>query len=183
MKTVRIHLWRRLPPFRRRVTVGQITVAGFLELIRLLVSHSAAVHRRIGHEVTADELLRELREPEFNALADAVCKGEDPGFFSGWLSLRNVRALYDASFMVNNWRRIFGCVDWSGQKKKRKGSILSDIQVVSRVYGIDPYSIEQWPMEYFLGFIEEMNLTMQPEPLEATPVDVLGMIPGVGVVH
>lgn len=184
MKTVKIWLWRPLPPFVKSVTVGQITVAGFMELLRLLVSKAADVRLQAGREVSPEDLIRALREPEFNALADSICQDEDAGFFSGWLSLRNVRALYLASFKVNNWERIFSCVDWTGgQGKKRKGSLVSDIQVISQIYHIDPMKIQtEWPMEDFLAFVDAMNLQVEEET-GPTPVEVLGMIPGVGIVH
>lgn len=182
MKTVQVRLFRPLPPFLKRVTVGQITVAGFLELLRLLVGKASEVRLNVGRELSAEELIRELREPEFNALADSVCKGEQAGFFSGWLSLRNVRSIYLASFKVNNWERIFSCVDWTA-KKKRRGSVLGDIQIISRLYQVDPFVIENdWPMEYFLSFVDAMNLQVEDEQAP-TPVEVLGMIPGVGVIH
>ena len=184
MKTVRVRLWKPLPPFSKSVTVGQITVAGFLELLRLLVTKAAAVRVAAGRDLSPEELIRELREPEFNALADSVCKGQEVGFFSGWLSLRNVRALYAASFKVNNWQRIFSCVDWTGTKKKRKGSLVGDIQAMCLIFrGLDPMVIQnEWPMEDFLSFIDAMNLQVEEEeqPMSA---QMLGMIPGVEIIH
>lgn len=184
MKTVCVRLYRPTPPFMKSVMVGQITVAGFMELLRILVGKAAGVRLRADRDVSAEDLILELREPEFNALADSVCKGEEAGFFSRWLSLRNVRTIYLASFRVNNWTRIFSCVDWSGgQRKKRKGSLISDIQVISQIFHIDPMAIQnEWPMEDFMTFVEAMNLQVDDE-MEPTPVEVLELIPGVGVVH
>jgi len=185
MKTVQVRLWKPLPPFSKSVTVGQITVAGFLELLRLLVTKASTVRVHAGRDVTPEELIRELREPEFNALADSVCKGQEAGFFSKWLSLRNVRTLYLASFKVNNWQRIFACVDWSAAKKKRKGSLIGDIQALCLVFhGLDPMTIQnEWPMEDFLAFVDAMNLSVQEDEPEPMPLEALGMIPGVGIVH
>lgn len=185
MRTVGVRLWRAAPPFTKRVTVGQITVAGFLELLRLLVGKAAEVRTLAGRDVSPEELIRELREPEFNALADSVCRGEEAGFFSRWLSLRNVRAIYLASFKVNNWTRIFSCVDWSGQKKRRKGSLVGDIQAMCMMFpGLDPMTVQnEWPMEDFLAFIDAMNLTIEQDEPEPMPIQALGMIPGVGIVH
>jgi hypothetical protein len=183
MKTVTIRLWRPSPPFLKSVTVGQVTVAGFMELLRLLVSKASEVRINAGRDLSAEDLIRELREPEFNALADAVCQNEAAGFFSRWLSLRNVRAIYQASFKVNDWSRIFSCVDWTGGQKKRKGSLVSDIQVVSQIYRVDPMDIYAWPMEFFLTFVAAMNLAVQESEPEPMPTVVLGMVPGVSVIH
>lgn len=185
MKTVTVRLWRPLPPFVRSVTVGQITVAGFLELLRLLVTKASSVRVQAGRDVSPEELIRELREPEFNALADAVCKGQEAGFFSRWLSLRNVRAIYLASFKVNDWTRIFSCVDWTAKKKKRKGSLIGDIQAMCLMFpGMDPMVVQnEWPMEDFLSFVDAMNLQISEDEPEPMPTDALLAIRGVEVVH
>lgn len=182
MKTVKVRLWRPLPPFVKSVTVGQITVAGFMELLRVLVSKAAEVRLQAGRDVVPEELIRSMREPEFNALADSVCKDEETGFFSRWLSLGNVTRLYKASFQVNNWERIFSCVDWSG-KKKRKGSLVNDIQMLARFDPIAAQVIhDTWPMEFLLNHIDAMNLQTEQEQ-QPTPVEVLGLIPGVEIIH
>ncbi len=182
MKTVGVRLWRAYPPFSKRVMVGQITVSGFMELLRLLVSKAASVRMEAGADVMPYDLIKAMREPEFNALADAVCKGEEAGFFERWLSLRNVKSVYLASFRVNDWARIFSCVDWTASKKKRRGSLVGDIQIISQLYHIDPMAIHLWPMEDFLAFVDAMNLAVE-EVAEVTPVEVLGLIPGVQVIH
>jgi hypothetical protein len=185
VKTVRVRLWRPSPPFLKSVTVGQITVAGFMELLRLLVSKASDVYVAAGKDLTAEDLIRALREPEFNALADSVCQNEEAGFFHRWLSLRNVRAIYAASFRVNDWSRIFSCVDWTAgkAKKKRKGSLVNDIQVISQLYHTDPMTIHAWPMEFFLAFVAAMNLQAEADEPEPLPTAILGMVPGVSVVH
>src|SRR3990170_814950 len=164
MKTVKVRLWRPLPPFVKSVTVGQITVAGFLELLRLLVTKASSVRVQAGRDLTPEELIRELREPEFNALADSVCKGQEAGFFSQWLSLRNVRTIYLASFRVNDWQRIFACVDWTA-KKKRKGSLISDIHALCHIFpGLDVMTVQnEWPMEFFLAQVDALNLSIEDE--------------------
>lgn len=184
MKSVQVRLFRPLPPFVKRVTVGQITVAGFLELLRLLIGKASEVRLQAGVALSPEDLIRELREPEFNALADSVCQDEHAGFFSSWLSLRNVRTIYLASFKVNNWPRIFSCVDWTATKKKRRGSLMSDIQVVCQIFpGLDPMTVQNdWPMEDFLSFVDAMNLQAAEEP-DPMPLEMLHRIPGIEVIH
>ena len=185
MKTVKVRLYRPLPPFVKSVTVGQITVAGFMELLRLLVSKASAVRIEAGQDIAPEQMIRAMREPEFNALADSVCKGEEAGFFERWLSLRNVRAIYAASFRVNDWERIFSCVDWTrgAGKKKRKGSIETDIDYLAIRYRIDPEVIYGWAMEVFLARVDALNLQVQEDEPEPMPAEVLGMMPGMAVVH
>lgn len=182
MKTVQVCL--RRGPIWKRVAVGQITVAGFLELLRLLVSKSSEVRLQADRDITAEDLIRALREPEFNALADSVVKGQPAGFFSRWLSLRNVRALYEASGRVNNWGRIFSCVDWTA-KKKRRGSLVGDVQTICRIFpGLDPMTVQnEWPMEDFLTFVDAMNLEAADSEPEPMSVMAMASLSGAEVIH
>lgn len=150
-----------------------------------MATKASEVRLKMGHDITAQDWMRELREPEFNGLADAVCKDERQGFFDGWLSLRNVTAIYLASCKVNDWKKIFGCLNFGTGNKKRRGSLTGDIQIICRNFpGLDPMRIQdEWPMERLLDFIDAMNLAIaedEPEPMSAI---ALGMIPGIEVIH
>lgn len=156
-----------------------------MEVLRLMASKASEVRLKMGHEITSQDWMRELREPEFNGLADAICKGERQGFFDGWLSLRNVTAIYLASCKVNDWKKIFGCLNFDIARKRRKGSLMGDIQIICHNFpGLDPMTIQdEWPMERLLDFIEAMNLASAEEEPEPMSITALGMIPGIEVIH
>lgn len=190
MKTTRAILYRMGLPWRMTVTVGPITVGAFMGLVRAVAHKASEVRTLARRDITGEDLIRAFREPEFLAFADAVVKGRPSEFFGAWLSTRNLLALMDASARVNDWRRILSCLNLSGEKPKRRGSLMGDIQIICRMFpGLDPMSVEDWPMEKFLTFCESLNLMQQGDDPTADPecrptaMQGLAGLPGLGIVH
>lgn len=188
MRTVQIRLLRFRPPWVRRVTVGQITVGGFMDLVRRVSLKVAEVRVQFDRDVSHDDILRSLREPELCAVADAVVTDQEPEFLRRWMSLRNVKAILYASTKTNNWERLAECVNLG--TAPRKGSILTDLTALCRIFpGLTPPAIRQWPMEEFLDVCEALNMASAPsdptldDTVRPAPLSALSHMRGVETLH
>lgn len=190
MQAVTLRLRRRWPPGTKSVSVGPITVAGFHTLVYHAGERSMEVRMLAGREITDVDLLRALRADDWALFADLICRDQEPGFFTKWLSLANVEALLRASEKANNWRRIFGCLNLDLKAPPRKGSLMDDVVAVCReIPGQSVNGLLQLPMESFMDMVETLNRdalamdpTADPDALPSEGIDLAG-IPGVTLVH
>lgn len=190
MKRAPVRLFRLRPPFSRRVVVGQITVGKFIELVRLVANTAATLRIAADKDITGEDLIRALREPELCAIADAVCLDQEPEFLLRWMSLGNVRKILFASTRTNRWERLAECINLSGGAPTRKGSIVTDITALCRIFpGLTPPMVRDWPMEEFLDVCEALNMaSASDDPTEddtarPAPLGAFSNIRGVEIVH
>jgi len=188
MRSVRVRLWRWRPPFCRTVAVRPITVRGFLDLVRVAARRAAEVRTLAGKDITGEDIIRAMREPEFLAFADAVTRAgsagsPEAGFLGRWLSHWNVAALLRASAAVNDWPRFLGCLNLTG-KRNRGGSLIGDVQAICRLFpGLDPMRMQdEWAMEDFLNFCDALNVREAPTERD-DDMATLAMMPGIEVVQ
>lgn len=191
MKTATVKLFRAIPPWIKRVVIGQVSVGGFVEIARAAANKTAELKVATVADITGEQIIRSLREPEFCLFADCVTVGARPGYFSSWMSLRNFRAIMDASALTNDWPRLMAILNFDGKTPHKRGGIMSDLQAIARMFpGLDPMTImREWAMEDFLSFCDSLNLQATSEDPTEDPdvrplsLSALTMVPGVEVVH
>lgn len=158
MRTAPLTLWSFLPPFRKRVEVRAIRLGEFLEMVRLVMKNTAAL-TLLSTGDRAELLKADWREEAY-AFADFVCEGQRPRFFGRWvgryLGNRNTAALLAASQQAEGeggWTRILGTLKQPGaprEKGEGGGSIMGDVYFMARTFGLDPRTVLDWPMQFFL---------------------------------
>jgi hypothetical protein len=202
----RLVLWRLTPPFRTVVRLHQISVGGFLDLVRTLAPKVAAAVVRSGPDlITDDDLIRACVDADTVAyVADLVVVDQPVGFLRDWLhgqlsgafARGNTARLLRACREVEGdgqWTRFLSCInrpDSDAKPKKGKGGgLMADILAISGALGLDPQQVREWPMRAFLDMCEAMNLAVKQsgssDPLsdpEVEPMDSVG-IPGLFQVH
>lgn len=201
-------LWRLSPPFRRAVEVRQITVGGFLDLVRTVAPKAAAALVKSGRPLTDVDLIRACADADTMAgFADLVLVDQPVGFMRGWLdgrlggffARRNTDALLAACRVVEGdgqWTRFLSCLNRGtpGQDERKPkgkgGGLMADVLTVSGLLGLDPNQIRRdWFLRDFLDMCDSLNLmatarqyedpTMDPD---AEPSPGLA-IPGLFQVH
>jgi hypothetical protein len=191
MKTAEARLWRFLPPFTRTVTLRQISVQGFMDLVRIWVSKISAQRINNGGPITGDDILKADSREQFITSADLFAIGLRARWFSGWASSKNAGRMIDATIKIHNWSRLFGCLNLTGKPKKGAG-IMGDVMTLARIWSTSPESILNWPMEQFLDVVDSMSAqiehdrraedpTLDPNA-DPMPLGSLGL-PGVEVIH
>lgn len=195
MKTARVKLFRLTPPFLKTVTIGQITVGGFIDLVRMIIRRSAEIHLTLGQAVDETAFLAAGWSGEMSAFADSIAVNQPAGFLEDWCSgpcaKRNLAAFLAASRRAEGpggWTRIYGTINVPGtQRPERQGSIMGDVQAISQIFGgIDPTAVFSWPMQTFLDVCDGLNMQMKRAEDEANrpmSIAVLGTMPGVEVIH
>lgn len=191
MKTASVRLWRFRPPFAKTVILHQITVQGFMDLVRIWVEKISRQRIEGGKPLTGEAILTSDSREQFIASADLFVRDESPGWFTGWATEKNAGRMIRASAQIHSWGRLFGCLNLTGVKRKGTG-LMGDVITLSRIWGVDPTIILEWPMERFLDVVDSMaanieqsrraeDPTLDPEA-EPAPLGGLG-IPGLEVVH
>lgn len=202
VRTVRATLYRLWPyPAFKRIRVMPVTVEGFMDLVRLYVEHMSEVRLRKSADVEPEEVLRSLSQTEICGFVDRVTDSEPVGYFSDWmhekgpfgkkLSIRNFWTVWEASKKVNDWQKFVALIRTKpGNEKGKKGSLMSDVMLVSKVTSTPLLLVLSCPLEHFLLMCDALNLearaedpTIDPD-CEPTPLDALaGSVPGLAVVH
>jgi len=203
----RLVLWRLTPPFRTTVRLHQITVGGFLELVRTVAPKvAAAVIASQPKPVTDDEVIRACVDAETVAYAaDLVAVDQPVGFLHGWLHGRlagifargNTARLLRACREVEGdgqWTRFLSCINRpaaNAQKptKGKGGGLMADVLTMAGAMSLDPNQVLAWNLRGFLDLCDAMNLQAKQsgssDPLsdpDAEPMDNVG-IPGLFQVH
>lgn len=190
MKKATLRLRRWWPPGTKKVSVGPITVGGYMTLVQYAATRAAEVRLASTKDITGEDLIRALRNPDWVFFADLICLGEEPGFFERWITLENVRALLAASGQATNWSRVLGCLNLDPSTPPRKGSLMDDVVAVCKALpGNAVAEVLAMSMEGFLDVIETLNReamamdpTSDPDAMPSEAFD-LASIPGVGVVQ
>jgi hypothetical protein len=172
MKTAEARLWRFLPPFTRTVTLRQITVQGFMDMVRgwILSGGKLDIEHFIARAVPFTSDLTKRR-------------------FLAWSSRRNAERMVEAATTIHNWRRLYSCLNLTGKPKKGAG-IWNDVITLARIWSTSPEAILSWPMEHFLDVVDSMaagiererraeDPTIDPQA-EAVPAESLGL-PGMAI--
>ena len=151
----RITLFRLLPfPWFRRVTVTRITVRGFQKAAAIGLSRLLEFGAQFDGKPTPEQAEFALGDPATVAqLADFICIGQARGFFRRWHTQRNLVRLMGASWEVENdpgWRRMLALVDFTGERVKKGGGLVMDINALCKLYGKTPPEILGWTMQDFL---------------------------------
>jgi hypothetical protein len=143
MKTAEARLWRFLPPFTRTVTLRQISVQGFMDMVRgwILTGGPLGLEHFIARAVpfTADMTDRQ---------------------FARWSTRRNAERVVTAATTIHNWPRLYGCLNLTGKPRKGAG-IWDDVISMAQMWAVSPEVILQWPMEHFLNVTD--SLVMKAE--------------------
>jgi hypothetical protein len=155
VRTATVRLYRAIPPFVNRVTVGPITVRGFRDFLKRMGDGVFAFGEKIKKDALSEsDVWKALGDVNVVAdLADIVCVGQPRGFFKVWSSNRNLRALMRGVVEVETMdgiARIWGLLDWSGERVKKGGGFGADIETIARMDQVSPLSLFDAPMQDFL---------------------------------
>lgn len=190
-KPRRVTLRRSRPPFLKRVVVHPFTVAAFLRYNEVMAEVAYLVKRTKMVEPNARTMRANLTLVRRLQLADIACPEEPCLFFLGWDVGGNFDRVLDAVMdnAVNDWPA-YRSVMSTEAKPRKAGSVEGDIQKVCQFYpGKTPGDVLAWPMSVFVFTvrgIEKADEKYEPssdQDAEPAPIDVLGRIPGVAVVH
>lgn len=165
MRVARVNLYRAIPPFVNRVTVGPITVRAFREGLKLVAGSVAEFALKVGRDVTEADVFKALGDVKVCAgIADLICLDQPRGFFEVWSNNRNLRALMRGIVEVetlDGLSQMWGLLDWSGERVKKGGGLAADIITISRVQGISPQAIFDMPMRDFLDLCDLLQLSAE----------------------
>lgn len=167
-RTVRITLHRQVRPKKKggktrqarlAVRVGRITVRGFREATRIALARVLAFSATLPGKPTPEQALACLGdEATVTALADLICVGQPRRFFSRWFSQQNAVRIMRASRDAEGdggWQRMLDLIDWTGEKVKRGGGLVSDIAALCRIYpNLTPLDILDMAMQDFLDLCD-----------------------------
>ena len=189
MRTIRVRLWRWRPFCTRTVTLHQITVQGFFDLLRIWFMKASAQRLTLKRDLTGADLLASDSREEFVASADLLASGAEPEWLRGWTNNRNIARLMAASCRIHNWPRIFSTVNLSGKKKSGPG-LMGDVMTMAQICNTDPVTVLNWPMEQFLGMCDALSASMKHAQYQDDPTldpnaeasDSLNL-PGLPVIH
>ena len=170
MRTAEARLWRFLPPFTRTVTLRQITVQGFMDMVRGWLGKGG----RIGRD---------------DFIAHAVTFLAGAAKMRSWATQRNALRLLEAAAEIHNWDRLYGCLNLTGKPKKGLG-IMGDVHSLARIWNVIPDVVLGLPMERFLDTVDfycakieyerrSEDPTLDPDA-EAAPPESL-KIPGMAI--
>ena len=197
MRTARLTL-RRINKHgkrvRTRVSVRQITVGGYLSLVRSMAPRVAEAMVKSEKPLTDIELIHACATSEAISLfADLVCVNKPVGFIKRWcgnqidgtpeglLVRGNVEALLAASRDVEGdgqWTRFLGCLNrgpQSGetvkQKKQRGGGLYADVLDVARIFNVLPQAVMEQPLRDFLDLCDGLNMASANQPISDPTLD------------
>jgi hypothetical protein len=156
MRTASVTLWRAIPPFRKRVTIGPITVRSFRDAIKRMGDRVFEFARLSGGDemLTTEQVWKALGDWEcFSDIADLIVMGERRGFWKTWSTNRNASALMAGVVEVETPEgiaRMWGLLDWTGERVKKGGGFNADLEIVARLDHVSPVTLFETPMRDFL---------------------------------
>lgn len=163
MRTATVRLYRAVPPFVNRVTVGPITVRAFRDGLKVMADRVFEFGKAVRQDgpLTEADVWKALGDVNVvAALADLVCIGQPRGFFKVWSSNRNLKALMRAVVEVettDGLARIWGLLDWTGERVKKGGGFGADLETIARMDHVSPLSLFDVPMADFLDRCDLME--------------------------
>lgn len=165
----------------------QITVYGFLELLRIWHARVQEEKGRLG-DLTDEAVLRMDAREQFIRSAALFASDEQPDFYASWATNANNRRMIAALSTIHNWPRIFSCLELSGKPTKGAG-IMGDVTTIARILGTSPMDVLGWPMESFLDMTDSILRSLKAEERADDPTldpncdaSVTGL-PGIEVIH
>lgn len=169
----------------KRVVVVSLTTRRFLKFLHVCARRACATSLKMDNKAGPQDWIRALSPKDFCDLSDLACPREPPRWYKGWASERNTWEILDGMLDTNEVGRLLQSVNL-GPGKERSGTIDGDIASLAQSFGVAPPDVLDWYADEFLDAVKGLNdlaAMQQPEGKRPDPVGMIGMMPGIGVVH
>lgn len=169
----------------KRVVVVSLTIRRFLKLLHICARRACATSLKMDNKAGPQDWIRALSPKDFCDLADLACPREPPRWYKGWASVANTWRLMDGMLDTNEVGRLLQAVNLN-PSTERAGTIDGDIASMAKTFGISPPEVLSWYADEFLDAVKGLNdltQTQEPERQRPDPLGLIGMMPGIGVVH
>ena len=191
-RTVRLRLWRAIPPRTRVVEVECLSIGRLIMALDL----AATVHQLLaaavakGRGVTLKDYADFLGDDpaRVSALAELACPRERPGFYTKHASRANNWRLICAISDTNDWPRITRLIAPMADPERtprRGASIYSCADTLAQRYGMTPTDVMRLYVDEFVDLLQAVrDAEAREDPLsDPTVLADRVNIPGIEATH